>query len=247
MITLKNRTCVFAGASGQIGRGAVKALAEQGMNVIMITHNAVKAGEIVNEMKNLAGQVVAMSNEECNEALFSRIYGVFGSVDAVISSTGGMMSVVRPEEISDELLNEKMSHQVTEPYNMVRAALPYLKKSEAPRVIFVANGGALDGYAGENIADSIANGGVVSMTYALARALAHDRITVNCIARSGMINDHTPELATDFDVASIARDIPLGHIGTNDEFGALVQYIASEEAGYVTGHVFSLTGGLHIG
>lgn len=157
------------------------------------------------------------------------------------------MSVVRPEDISDELLNEKLSHQVTEPYNMVRAALPYLKKSAAPRIVFAVNGGALDGYAGENMADSIANGGVISMTYALARALAHHRITVNCIARSGMINDHTPELATDFDVASIARDIPLGHIGTNDEFGALVQYIVSEEAGYVTGHVFNLTGGLHIG
>lgn len=50
MLTLKNRTCVFAGASGQIGRGAVKALAEQGMNVVMITHNPAKAGEIVNEI-----------------------------------------------------------------------------------------------------------------------------------------------------------------------------------------------------
>lgn len=247
MLTLRNRTCVFAGASGQIGRGAVKALAEQGMNVIMITHNPAKAGEIVNEMKDFPGQVVAMSNEDSNEALFSRIYSVFGSVDAVVSSTGGLLSVVRPEDISDALLNEKLSHQVTEPYNMARAALPYLEKSAAPRIIFVANGGVLDGYAGENIADSIAGGGVVSMTYALARALAGRRITVNCIARSGMVNDHSPELAADFDVAGIARDIPVGHIGTSGEFGALVQYIVSEEAGFVTGHVFNLTGGLHIG
>ncbi|MEY8524806.1 SDR family oxidoreductase [Lachnospiraceae bacterium 38-10] len=247
MLTLKNRTCVFAGASGQIGRGAVKALAEQGMNVVMITHNPAKAGEIVNEMKDFPGQVIAMSNEDSNEELFSRIYSVFGSADVMVSSTGGLLSVVRPEDISDALLNEKLSHQVTEPYNMVRAALPYLDKSTAPRIIFVANGGVLDGYAGENIADSIAGGGVVSMTYALARALAHRGITVNCIARSGMVNDHSPEFATDFDVVGIARDIPLGHIGTRDEFGALVQYIASEEAGFVTGHVFNLTGGLHIG
>ena len=61
MLTLKNRTCVFAGASGQIGRGAVK---------------------------DLPGQVIAMSNEDSNEELFSRIYSVFGSADVVVSSTG---------------------------------------------------------------------------------------------------------------------------------------------------------------
>ncbi len=88
MLTLKNRTCVFAGASGQIGRGAVKALAEQGMNVVMITHNPAKAGEIVNEMKDFPGQVIAMNNEDSNEELFSRIYSVFGSADVMVSSTG---------------------------------------------------------------------------------------------------------------------------------------------------------------
>jgi NAD(P)-dependent dehydrogenase (short-subunit alcohol dehydrogenase family) len=247
MHTLKGRTCVFAGATGAIGHGAVEALAKEGMNVIMVTHNPESAGNIVSEMKGYPGQVVAMSNEASNKEVFEKVMHVFGSLDVVITTTGGLLAVAKPEDISDELLDEKMHHQVTEAYNMVRAALPYLEKSPHGRIILTANGGAIDGFSGENIADSIARGGVISMTYTLARALGGRGITVNCIARSGMIDDHTPKAASDFAVASIADRIPVRHIGRADEFGAIVEYIASEEADFVTGHIFNLTGGLHIG
>lgn len=247
MLTLKGRTCVFAGATGNIGRGAVEALAKAGMNVIMVTHNPESAGNIVSEMKRFKGQVVAMSNDSSNEEIFKKIVSVFGSLDVVITTTGGLMTVMKPEDISNELLDEKLHHQVTEAYSMVRAAIPYLKNSEHGRVIFATSGGALDGFPGENIADSIARGGVVSMTYAFARVLADHKITVNCIARSGMINDHELKAVNDFDVAAIADRIPVRHIGTSEEFGAMVEYIVSEEADFVTGHVFNLTGGLYIG
>lgn len=247
MLTLKGRTCVFAGATGEIGKGAVRALAEQGMNVVMVTHNPERAGNIVAEYKDLPGQVVAVSNDAGNEEIFRKMEGAFGSVDVVISTTGDMRKVARPEDISDELLDEKLHHQVTEVYRMVRDALPYLEKSRHARVILASSIGALNGCMGENIADNIARGGVISMTYSLARSLAVRRITVNCIARSGMVNDHAPKSAEDYDVASVAYQIPLGRIGTAEEFGALVQYIASEEADYVTGHVFNLSGGLYMG
>jgi len=188
-----------------------------------------------------------VSNEDTNEEIFSKIENVFGSVDVVMSSTGGLWSPCDPNKITDEMLDDKLHHQVTETYNMVRAALPYLKKSKAGRVIFVSSGGALDGFDGENIVDSIARGGVISMTYALARALAEDGITVNCIARSGMINDHPPKGSEDLDAATLQSRIPVGKCGTGTEFGAMAAYIASEESAFVTGHVFNLTGGLHIG
>ncbi len=247
MLTLKGRVCVFAGATGEIGKGAVRALAEQGMHVIMVTHNPEKAGDIVAELKEQPGQVVAVGNDTCNEEIFRKIVSVFGSLDVVISATGGMRKAAKPEDISDELLDAKLHHQVTESYRMIRDALPYLEKSGHARVILVSSTGAVDGFLGENIADSIARGGVISMTYSLAQSLAVRRITVNCIARGGMINDHTPQTAEDYDVTAVAYQIPLGHIGTAEEFGAMVQYIASEEADYVTGHVFNLSGGLHIG
>lgn len=246
MQTLENRTCVFAGATGNIGRGAVRALAEGGMNVVMVTHNPAGAAAIIEEMQNLPGRVVAMSNANGDGAVFGDVEKEFGSVDVVINTTGGLDAVADFEKVNPDHLDEKLSHQVTEPFKMVQAAMPFLKKSSAGRVILTATEGAVDGFTGENIIDSIARGGVLTMTRALARLLADQGITVNCIARSGMINDHEPQRATDYDVRSIEDQIPVGHAGTADEFGALVAYIASVESGFVTGQIFHLSGGLHI-
>lgn len=246
METLKGRTCVFAGATGNIGRGAVRALAEGGMNVVMVTHNPAGAAEIIREMKDLPGRVTAMSNEDGDGAVFGDVEREFGSVDVVINTTGGLDAVCDVESADADVLNEKLRHQVTEPFKMVQAAIPYLKKSTAARVILTATEGAADGFDGESIIDSISRGGVLSMTCALARQLAKDGITVNCIARSGMIDDHIPQRESDYRASSVSGRIPVGHLGDADEFGALAAYIASVEAGFVTGQIFHFSGGLHI-
>lgn len=247
MQTLAGRTCVYAGATGNIGRGAVKALAESGMNVVMVTHNQTAAEEICSMLKNCEGQIAIISNENGDGAVFEQAEQLFGSVDVVINSTGGLHKIAGPEMITSDTLDEGLSHQITEPFLMMRSAIPYLEKSRHARMILVTSIGARDGFLGENMADSIARGGMLTMTYCLARELAGKKITVNCVARGGMINDHEPDKADDYDVTSIAHEIPIGHIGTADEFGALLAYIASEEAAFVTGHVFNLSGGLHIG
>jgi len=247
MQKLKGRTCVFAGATGNIGRGAVRALAEGGMNVVMVSHNLQAAEEIINEFKNCSGQIVAMSNENGDAAVFGQIEERFGSVDVIINSTGGLHKPVSADQVKENELNERLTHQITNPFLMMQAAIPYLERSSHGRMIFVTSTGAVNGYQGENMSDSIARGGVMTMTYCLARELAGKKITVNCIARGGMINDHEPKALDDHDVASISKDIPVGHIGIADEFGALAAYIASEEAAFVTGHVFNLSGGIQIG
>ena len=247
MQTLGGRTCVFAGATGNIGRGAVRALAEIGMNVVMVTHNLTAAEEIRSALANCQGQVVAISNENGDASVFEQAERIFGSVDVVINSTGVLHKIETPEMITSGALDERLSHQITKPFLMMQAAIPYLEKSKHARMILVTSTGALDGFSGENMADSIARGGMITMTYCLARELAAKKITVNCVTRGGMINDHDPHNADDYDVASIAKEIPIGHIGTSDEFGAMLAYIASEEAAYVTGHIFNLSGGIHIG
>lgn len=246
MLTLKNRTCVFAGATGNIGRGAVRALAEGGMNVVMVTHNPAGAADIIEELKDCPGRVTAMSNENGDGAVFGEVEKEFGSVDVVINTTGGLNAPAPLEDLSAEKLDDKLSHQVTEPFKMMAAAVPFLKKSRAGRIIFASTAGSIDGNTAENIVDSIARGGVLTMTKCLARELSKDGITVNCIARSGMINDHEPHKSDDYDVRTFEEAIPAGHAGTAGEFGALISYLASEEGGFMTGQVLNLSGGLVI-
>ena len=247
MLTLKGRTCVYAGATGMIGRGAVRALCEAGMNVVMVTHNPKNAEEVIAMMQGLPGQCVAMSNDQTDGDIYKVVEQKFGSVDVIISSIGGLNSPKAFEEITTDEMIAKVNHQIKGPVNMIKAALPYLSKSKAPRILLAATAGAQNGFRGENICDSVAGGAVISLTYCLAREFASRGITVNCIAKSGITNDHAPHSPADLDVATFQDQIPVGYIGSNDQFGAAVSYLASEEAGLVTGQVLSLSGGLHIG
>ena len=247
MLSLAGRTCVFAGATGMVGRGAVRALVEAGMNVVMVTHNPDSAAEIIRDLEGQPGGCLALGNERSDAEIFREVAERFGSVDVIISNTGGLNAPKRLEDISAEELEKKMHHQLMGAFTMVQAALPYLEKSAAPRVILMASAGAQNGFPGENLCDSVARGAVVSLTYCLARELAPRGITVNCIAKSGLVNDHPPHKPEHFDSALIQNRIPLGFIGSNSHFGAAVAYLASEESGFVTGQILSLSGGLQLG
>ena len=246
MLTLHNRTCVFAGGTGQIGEGAVKALARAGMNVALVTHSPARAQALIDACQGFQGRVVAYGNDGGDATAFERAYRDFGSVDVAIISTGGLSKPQPLGQITPEQVSRKLEHQAAGAFAFMQAAAPYLAQSAAPRMILIASAGAQNGFPGENIADSIARGAVISMTYALARELLPAGITVNCISRSAMIDDHPPR-DDGYHASSVLPQTPRGKLGTTEEFGALVAYIASEESAHTTGHVFDLTGGIHIG
>lgn len=247
MLTLKGRTCVFPGATGMIGRGAVRALVEGGMNVVMVTHNMQVAEELAESLKGMPGKCIAMSNANGDVAVYGDVLEMFGSIDVIVANSGNLDAVKPILEITREDIQKKVMHQILGTLGMVQKGLPYLEKSSAGRIILMASAGAQNGFQGENFCDSVSRGAVITMTYCLARELASKGITVNCIARSGLINDDPPHQFSSFDSESIKSAIPVGRIGTSDEFGAAVAYLASEEAGFVTGQVLNLSGGLHIG
>lgn len=246
MFTLNNRTCYFAGATGMIGRGAVKALADGGMNVVMATHDPAGAEEVMELTKDCPGKVIALSNKLSYEETAEYILQEFGSLDVLISKTGGMDPIKSFTEITAEELNAKFNHQVTGPFTMIQAFLPYLNTKKAPRIILNSSIGALNGYTGESMTDNIGRSGTIALTRCLAREFSEQRITVNCIAFSGLINDHTPKQGQ-YNSLDHIQDALFKRCGTSDEYGALIAYLASEEAGYVTGQVFNLSGGLLIG
>lgn len=244
---LNGRTCYFAGATGNIGQGAVKALASQGMNVIMATHDSDRAAGIISACEGMEGIVTAVSNHQPLEEVLSQAAERFGSVDVYISTTGSL-SVPKPfGSFTEEEMMKKLSHHIADPFLELQTFLPYLKQSRYPRIILCSSAGASTGIPQENILDSIARGGVISMTYCLARELMPYGITVNCIARSGMVNDHDNHSPATLNASVILADIPMKRNGTPEEFGALAAYIASEESSFITGQVFHLDGGLSIG
>lgn len=241
MLTLRGRTCVIAGGSGQIGRSAVKELVRSGMNVVMLTHMTADAEALAGELAGEEGKCTYIAGRKETE-VFADIYTEYGSVDVLIVNTGEFLKKRSLEEYPKEEFDRSMNRQ-WHILEMINAALPYLRRSSAGRIILTTSASACMGFNHESLMDAMSRGAERSLVLYLAKELAGERITVNAIEKSGMLNDHEPK-EDGYDAESIIPYIPLGRNGESSEFAAAAAYLASEEAGFVTGQILHVSGGL---
>ena len=258
MLTLKNRVAVVTGASGCIGKEIVKELVEGGMTVAVCTHGSRAAEQTISGFPpEIAEHMIALGCEMNSSAdvkdHFAELSEQTGGIDVLITLHGRSQEYKEQsiETLDPEYLDFTISSHLTGNYNLIREALPYLRKSSAGRVIFTANTNALTGGVDDAMGVTAAKGATVSLTYSLARRLAADGITVNCIAIGGIAN--IPDTVTMNpnwirpEEMFRSEEIPMGRVGTPQDIAAAVCYLASEEAGFVTGEVLNVSGGLFIG
>jgi 3-oxoacyl-[acyl-carrier protein] reductase len=245
MLTLKDRVVFFMGGSGNVGRGAVRAFCEGGMKVVMGTHMLEDAEYVKKTMCSEFGEksctyyTTKMSSKE----MIEKTINDYGSLDVLISNTGGFSTDFDLADLNADIIKEKLTHDA----NLllaIREALPYLEKSKSGRIILTTGAGACNGYLGESVLDAMGRASAIGLTYYLARKFAPKGITVNCIEKSAMLNDHDGK---EFDTQTEIPFVPLGRLGTNIEFGAAAAYLASEEASFVTGQILHVSGGVAIG
>lgn len=251
MQTLKNRVCVFSGATAGDGVAVVKALCRGGMTVVMMTHSPERAQSLVDGVNSAGypGKCLAMAGAdrpaEEDPAVYARIEAEYGSVDVVISNTGGYGREAAIEDTSDDEFREEIDHLVGGSFRTLKAALPCLRRSKAPRVIFMTTVEGVHGGVHQSFANSVAKGGVHALTLNAAARLAADGITVNCIAKGGIPRVDGMRQG-DADPAAFIPRTPMGRMGTPEELGELVCFLASEESGYITGQAIALDGGYSI-
>ncbi len=244
MLTLKNRTCVIAGGTGNIGNQAVRDLLKNGMNVALLSHFPEKCAEIIEDSKAYPGICAAFGNEPDRKEMFQKIYESFGSIDAYVTKTGILKEPVPLEEVNTEELNDLFQKQVCNVFDNIKAILPYLKNSNAPRIVLCTTIGSRSGNEKENIMDSIVKGAVNSMIYTLARQLAPYGITVNGICVSAMIQDHEGD---GLNSETMLMEIPMRRLGTSADFSAALEYLLAEEAGFLSGEILMVNGGMGTG
>jgi len=249
MQTLSNRVCVFSGATAGDGVAVVESLCRGGMTVVMMTHSPERARGLVEGINGAGypGQCLAMAGGEGrpaeeDPAVYARIAEEFGSVDVVISNTGGYGREAAIEDTSDDEFREEIDHLAGGSFRMLKAALPWLRKSHAARVILMSTVEGVNGGVHQSFANSVAKGAVRALTVNAAARLAAEGITVNCIAKGGIPRvDGMRE--GDADPAAFIPRTPMGRMGTPAELGELVCFLASEESGYITGQTIALDGG----
>lgn len=247
MQTVKGRTAVISGGSGGVKFEMVKQLLKDGVNVALLGHFAKSTNAAVEEAKAISDNIIGfecdVNNPELVESCLKQTAERFGGIDILLSMHGAHAQPDKSDIETMELdfWEGYINGHVTGSYVLVQKALPYLKQSKAPRIVFEVAPSGLDPVEAV-LPFSTAKGGLVALAKGCARQLAKYGITVNCVNVGKAITaDTAPEEAE-----KQAKDIPLGRCCTGADYAFAVETLICEEAGFITGEVLNLTGGVYV-
>lgn len=243
MFDLTGMTALVTGASGGIGSSIAKALAAQGATLALSGSNEDKlkafAAELGGDHKTI---VCNLSDPASVDALVPQaVEALGGKIDILVNNAG----VTRDNLIlrmKDEEWSSVIAINLEAAFRLCRAAAKPMMKARFGRMISITSVVGATGNPGQaNYAASKA--GLVGMSKALAAELASRNITVNCVA-PGFIASAMTEVLPEAQKSALLGRIPAGKLGEGDDVAAAVVYLASREAGYVTGQTLHVNGGM---
>ena len=243
---LKGRTARVTGASGAIGAAIALALAERGAYVLAhYRSNSAAAAELVAEISAAGGRAEAIgadiSTADGVAWLYSQIAELGTAVEILVNNAGITRDALLAR-MSEDDWQEVISTNLTAAFRLCRGALRPMVRARSGRIINIASVAGTTGNAGQTNY-SAAKAGLIGFTKALAREVAPRSITVNAVA-PGFIDSPMAEAIGDDKIKQVVAMIPLGRMGTAREVAALVAFLASDEAGYITGQTHLVDGGL---
>ena len=242
MFDLTGMTALVTGASGGIGSAIARGLAAQGARLAVSGSNADKLEAF---RASLGGDHVALpcdlSDGAVVDALVPQAVAALGKLDILVNNAG----VTRDNlamRMKDEEWDQVIRVNLEAAFRLIRAAAKPMMKARFGRVVSITSVVGQTGNPGQaNYAASKA--GLVGMSKALAQELASRNITVNCVA-PGFIRSAMTDILPEAQKAALTQRIPAGDLGTGDDIAAAVVYLASREAGYVTGQTIHVNGGM---
>ncbi|MFV1918006.1 3-oxoacyl-[acyl-carrier-protein] reductase [Sphingomonas sp. MJ1 (PH-R8)] len=242
MFDLTGMTALVTGASGGIGSAIAKALAGQGARLALSGSNLDKLEAFKAE---LGGDHVALpcnlSDGAAVDQLVPQAVQALGKLDILVNNAG----VTRDNlamRMKDGEWDQVIRVNLEAAFRLARAAAKPMMKARFGRIVSITSVVGQTGNPGQaNYAASKA--GLVGMSKALAQELASRGITVNCVA-PGFIRSAMTDVLPDAQKQGLLGKIPAGDLGTGEDIGAAVVYLASREAGYVTGQTLHVNGGM---
>ena len=243
---LEGKVALVTGGSRGIGRAIAMLLAKRGADVaINFAGNEAAAQATVDEIKALGRKAIMIKadvavNAAC-VAMVDQVVQEFGKIDILVNNAGitrdGLLMRMK-EEDWDAVLNTNLKSV----YNCSKAAIKYMMKARAGRIVSISSVVGLMGNAGQaNYA--AAKAGIIGFTMALAKEVASRGITVNSVA-PGFVNTDMTKVLPEKVVENLKAAIPLAKLGEPEDIAKAVAFLVSDDAAYITGQTLHVDGGM---
>ena len=245
MNNLENKVAVVTGASRGIGKVITEQLAEQGAKVVCVSrsqHDIDKVAKNINDNGKTAIAIACdISNGIDFQDMVKSVVNKFGTVDILVNNAGVTKDTLIMR-MSEEDWNFVLNINLKGAFNGTKSVTRHMMRQRSGRIINISSVVGIIGNAGQ-ANYSASKAGLIGLTKASAKELASRGITVNCVAPGYIETDMTEQLSEKIK-DELIRQIPLGRIGNAKDIAAMVSFLASDEAGYITGQTFTVDGGM---
>jgi NAD(P)-dependent dehydrogenase (short-subunit alcohol dehydrogenase family) len=246
---LSNKVAIVTGGAGGIGRAICLDLAREGSNIVVADIRLVPARRVVDEVCALGRKAISVEsdvthNEDAVKMAKSALDN-FGAIDILINCAGGNMALKTFNQYDEKDWDNVIELNLKGTFTCTRAVINHMIERKTGKIINISSGAGINGIIG-GVAYSAAKAGVIGFTMALAKEVASYGINVNCVSPGPILTGHVltfPE--------KIRRESELstgmGRLGTPEEIAALVTFLATEDASFMTGQNFPILGLMNLG
>ncbi|MGF6947832.1 3-oxoacyl-[acyl-carrier protein] reductase [Neobacillus sp. B4I6] len=251
MFELENRVAIVTGSGSKkgIGRTIALTLAKQGAAVVVADLNMDGIQDTVNAIKEAGGKALGVelnvTSKESNDAMVEKVLQTFGRIDILVNNAG-ISQKVTVEDMTYEDINRVFNVNMFGLFLCTQAVLKTMKNQKYGRIVSLSSVSAKRGggvFGGPHYSASKA--AVLGFSKNLAREVALDGITVNCVA-PGLVNTEIWKSLPEDQAKKVIDGIPMGRPGETEEIAATIAFLVSKEASYITGEEIDINGGSHM-
>lgn len=245
--SVKDLAVLVTGAASGMGRATARVFAAEGAKVAVTDISAEATKAVADSIAASRGTAKAwtldVADRDNINAVVSDVAETFGGLDIIINNAGISVRAAIDDDGYDEAWAKGLAVMLTAHQRIIRAALPYLRRSKSPRIVNIASTEAL-GATALHSPYSAAKAGVVGLTRSLAVELGRDGITVNCICPGPITTGMTARISDEHKAIYARRRTALGRYGAPEEVAHMTLSLCLPAASFLTGAVIPVDGGL---